>query len=90
MVTRDYEGRPITLLHRETDEARVASNHEALFDLHVAALAWLEDYTGITHPFAKLDFALLPAFQYGGMEHPGAIQYRAELLLLDEFPTDEE
>ncbi|PLW81171.1 peptidase M1 [Kineobactrum sediminis] len=90
VVTREYEGRPITLLHRETDDARVARNLEAIFDLHWAALDWLEDYTGIAHPFTKLDLALLPAFQYGGMEHPGAIQYRAELLLLDESPTDEE
>ncbi|MDO8860591.1 M1 family aminopeptidase [Haliea sp. E1-2-M8] len=82
--------RSMTLLHRETDPAKLARNLDAIFAQHRAAVAWLEDYTGIAYPFAKLDFALIPAFQYGGMEHVGAIQYRAELLLLDENPTDEE
>ncbi len=82
--------RSMTLLHRETDQDKLARNLDAIFALHRDAVAWLEDYTGIAFPFAKLDFALIPAFQYGGMEHVGAIQYRAELLLLDEDPTDEE
>ena len=30
---------------------------------------------------------LIPSFQYGGMEHPGAILYRASGLLLDESAT---
>ena len=59
-----------------------------IFDLHAAAIDWLEDYTGIDHPFEKLDFALIPAFQYGGMEHAGAIFYRARSLMLDEAPSD--
>jgi aminopeptidase N len=82
--------RSMTLLHRETDQDKLARNLDAIFAQHRDAVAWLEDYTGIAFPFAKLDFALIPAFQYGGMEHVGAIQYRAELLLLDEDPTDEE
>jgi aminopeptidase N len=31
--------------------------------------------------------AAIPAFQYGGMEHPGAVWYRAESLFLDENAT---
>ena len=42
-----------------------------------AALAWLEDYTGIPYPFGKFDFVLIPSFQFGGMEHAGAILYNA-------------
>ncbi len=87
-VTRERNGRSMTMLHRETDAATVERNVEAIFDLHAAAIDWLEDYTGIDHPFAKLDFALIPAFQYGGMEHAGAILYRARNLLLDEAPSD--
>ncbi|NIU79147.1 MAG: hypothetical protein GWN71_38035, partial [Gammaproteobacteria bacterium] len=56
------------LLHRETDEEKVARNREALFDLHAAALAWLEEYTGIPYPFGKFDFVAIPSFQYNGME----------------------
>ena len=86
--TREMDGRTINLLHRETDSAKVERNLAEIFDLHAAALRWLEDYTGIPYPFAKFDFALIPSFQYGGMEHPGAIQYRADALLLDESPTN--
>ncbi|MDE0003998.1 MAG: M1 family aminopeptidase [Rhodospirillaceae bacterium] len=87
-VTRARNGRSMTMLHRETDAAKVDRNVEAIFDLHAAAVDWLEDYTGIEYPFEKLDFALIPAFQYGGMEHAGAIFYRARSLLLDEAPSD--
>ena len=87
-VTRERNGRSMTMLHRETDAAKVERNVEAMFDLHAAAVDWLEDYTGIEYPFEKLDFALIPAFQYGGMEHAGSIFYRARSLMLDEAPSD--
>ena len=87
-VTRERNGRTMTMLHRETDAATVERNVEAIFDLHAATIEWLEEYTGIDYPFAKLDFALIPAFQYNGMEHAGAILYRARSLLLDEAPSD--
>ena len=58
-----------------------------LFDLHAAALEWLERYTGIPYPFGKFDFFLVPAFQFGGMEHPGAVFYNAPGLMLDESAT---
>jgi aminopeptidase N len=76
--------RTFTMYHRETDAAKVARNRDAIFDLHATALAWLEDYTAIGYPFGKFDFLAVPAFQFGGMEHPGAIWYRAESLFLDE------
>ena len=87
-VTRERGGRTMTLLHRETDPKKVSRNIGAIFDLHAQAIAWLEDYTGIDYPFRKLDFVLIPDFQYGGMEHVGAIQYRASHLFLDEAPTE--
>jgi aminopeptidase N len=80
-------GRELRMFHRETDAAKVARNREALFDLHASALAWMEDYTGIPYPFEKLDFILIPSFQFGGMEHAGAILYNASGLMLDESAT---
>jgi len=80
-------GRSLRLLHRETDAAKVARNRDAIFDLHAAALAWLEDYTAIPYPFGKFDIVAIPSFQFGGMEHPGAILYNAASLLLDESAT---
>jgi aminopeptidase N len=83
----ERNGRTFRLFHRETDAAKVARNVNALFDLHAAALAWMERYTGIPYPFDKFDFVLIPAFQFGGMEHPGAVFYNASSLMLDESAT---
>lgn len=86
-ITREVDGRVMSMLHRESDAEKVERNVDAIFELHGAALAWLEDYTAIDYPFQKFDFALIPSFQYGGMEHVGAIQYRADSLFLDESPS---
>ena len=80
-------GREIRLFHRETDAAKVARNRDVIVDLHAASLAWLEDYTAIPYPFDKFDIVAIPSFQFGGMEHPGAILYNASGLLLDESAT---
>lgn len=85
--TAERAGRRFTMYHRETDAARVRRNREAIFDLHASALAWLERYTDIAYPFGKFDFLAVPAFQFGGMEHPGAVWYRADALFLDEAPS---
>jgi len=42
-VEREIRGRHLTMLHRETDEEKVARNIDAIFELHAAALDWLED-----------------------------------------------
>ncbi len=83
----ERNGRTFRMYHRETDSAKVRRNRDAIFDLHAASLAWLESYTSIPFPFEKFDFVAVPAFQFGGMEHPGAIWYRATGLFLDESPT---
>jgi len=83
----ERDGRRFTMFHRETDAAKVARSANAIFDLHAASLRWLEAYTGIAYPFGKFDFFAVPAFQFGGMEHPGAVWYRADALFLDESPS---
>ncbi len=87
VVDAERGGRTLRMLHRETDVDQVTRNLDAIFDLHATALGWLEDYTGIEYPFKKFSFVAMPAFQYGGMEHPGAIFYRARSLFLDESAT---
>ena len=86
-ITDTLDGIEMTLYHRETDTAKVARNAPEVFDLHLKSIHWLEDYTGIKQPFKKFDFALIPAFQFGGMEHPGAIFYRDRSLFLEENAT---
>ncbi len=85
--TAQRDGRTFRMFDRETDAAKVARNRDAIFDLHARALRWMQDYTGIAYPFGKFDFVLLPAFQFSGMEHPGAIYYSASALLLDRSAT---
>lgn len=85
--TAERPGRTMRMFHRETDTAKLARNRDTIFDLHDSALKWLEDYTGIGYPFDKFDFVLIPSFQFGGMEHPGCIFYRASALLLDPTAT---
>lgn len=85
--TAVINGREFNMFHRETDALKVARNRETIFKLHADTLAWLEDYTEIDYPFQKFDFVLIPSFQYGGMEHPGAILYRQASLFLDETAT---
>jgi aminopeptidase N len=87
IAAAERDGRELRMFHRETDSAKVERNQDVIFDLHATALAWLEEYTGIAYPFDKFDFVLVPSFQYGGMEHPGSILYRASSLLLDESST---
>jgi aminopeptidase N len=85
--TAERSGRRFTMLHRETDAAKVARNRDAIFDQHASAIEWLERYTGIPYPFGKFDFVLIPSFQFGGMEHPGSIFYNASSLFLDPSAT---
>ena len=85
--TSERAGRVFRMLHRETDAAKVDRNRGQIFDLHASALAWLERYTGIPYPWGKFDFLLVPSFQFGGMEHAGAVFYNASALLLDPSAT---
>ena len=82
------DGRSMSMLYRESDSLKVAQNQEEIFSLHTQALSWLEDYTDLAMPFEKFDFALIPGFQYGGMEHVGAIFYRESSLMLDENASE--
>ncbi len=87
IITQSRNGYEMTMFHRETDSSKVARNADAIFDLHGDALEWMENYTGIKYTFQKFDFALIPGFQYGGMEHPGAIFYKDASLFLESSAT---
>ena len=84
------EGFAMNMLYRETNEEKKNASIPEIFRLHRPSLNFLEDYTGYKFPFQKLDFAAIPIFQYGGMEHVGAIQYREGALFLDPSATDSE
>jgi aminopeptidase N len=73
-------------LYRETDPG---NNVDSIFQAHADALRFLEAWTGIKYPFQKVGFAAIPDFQFGGMEHPGEVQYKAMSLFLKEPTKDQ-
>ncbi|MBO0951302.1 M1 family aminopeptidase [Fibrella forsythiae] len=86
-VVQQRNGREMHFFHRETDSTKIRLSMDPIFSTHSDALTFLEDYTQIKYPFSKFDFVAIPDFQYGGMEHVGAIQYRAASLFLDNGAT---
>ncbi len=82
-VSFSHNQREINIFHRETNQEVLRYNLDRIIGHHIESLEWMEAYTGIDYPFAKFDIALIPGFQYSGMEHPGAIWYRDARLLLE-------
>ncbi len=83
------DGRHLEFFHMETDPQKRAQIPE-IFRLAAKALSWMEEYTGVEYPFEKFAFVALPDYQVGGMEHPGAIQYKDKVLFLSPTPTPAE
>ena len=75
------------LLYRENNKSKINASLNEIFKLHQQSIDFLEDYTQQKFPFQKIDFVSIPGFQYGGMEHVGAIQYREASLFLDSTAT---
>lgn len=88
--TTQKPGLEMTMLYRENSQEKFRVSADTIFNLHQQSLNFLEKYTNYKFPFQKLDFASIPVFQYGGMEHVGAIQYRESTLFLDNSATDSE
>ena len=80
------DGFPMHFYYRETDSEKLAQIPE-VFRQAAAAVHWMEDYTGIPFPFEKYDFIAIPGYQFGGMEHPGAIQFTDKRIFLNPDPT---
>ncbi|WP_339886377.1 M1 family aminopeptidase [Polaribacter vadi] len=74
-------------LYRENNQEKIQESVGEVFEIHQNSIDFLENYTAVKFPFQKMDFAAIPPFQYGGMEHVGAIQYRESSLFLDENAT---
>lgn len=47
-------------------------------------LEWQQSYFGMAYPYQKLDFIAIPEYWPGAMEHPGAITFSDQIILLDE------
>ncbi|WP_214072333.1 M1 family aminopeptidase [Mucilaginibacter sp. dw_454] len=84
------EGRTAEFLHRETDPTKIKLSVDSIFKAHADAIAFLEKWTGIPFPFQKVGFVGIPDFQFGGMEHPGEVQYKSSALFLDDGATKDQ
>ncbi|WP_426329817.1 M1 family aminopeptidase [Pedobacter sp. R-06] len=87
LVNRNIKNNKMEFLHRETDSAKIKLSVDSIFVAHRDALDFLEDWTAIKYPFQKIGFVSIPDFQFGGMEHPGEVQYKASALFLDQGAT---
>jgi aminopeptidase N len=78
------------VLHRETDPAKAKDGVAAVRTRGAAARKWMEEYTGVLMPYKKLEYVVVPGFQYGGMEHPGLLYLNARRTFLDAAATEDE
>jgi aminopeptidase N len=90
LVNREIKNNKMEFLHRETDSAKIKLSVDSVFVAHRDALDFLEDWTAIKYPFQKVGFVSIPDFQFGGMEHPGEVQYKASALFLDQGATKDQ
>ncbi|TDQ06987.1 M1 family metallopeptidase [Pedobacter metabolipauper] len=90
LATGNTGGMTADFLYRETDTAKIKSSVKEVFTIHDSSLKYLEHWTGIAFPFQKFGFVAIPDFQFGGMEHPGAIQYKSASLFLDGGATKDQ
>ncbi|GGH06355.1 aminopeptidase N [Pedobacter zeae] len=89
-VNREMKNRKMEFLYRETDSAKIKFSVDSVFVAHRDAIDFLEDWTAIKYPFQKIGFVGIPDFQFGGMEHPGEVQYKASSLFLDQGATKDQ
>ena len=89
MAEETVDGLPMHFFYRETDPDKLAQIPE-VFRQVASAVRWMEEYTGIPFPFEKYDFVAIPGYQFGGMEHPGAVQFTDRRIFLNPDPTVDE
>ncbi|NII83025.1 MULTISPECIES: M1 family metallopeptidase [unclassified Pedobacter] len=90
LINREMKNNKMEFLHRETDSAKIKLSVDSVFIAHRDAIDFLEEWTGIKYPFQKIGFVSIPDFQFGGMEHPGEVQYKASALFLDQGATKDQ
>ncbi|MCC8426513.1 M1 family aminopeptidase [Mucilaginibacter sp. UR6-11] len=89
-VIKNVGRRPAEFLYRETDSTKIKLSVDSVFKAHADAITFLENWTGIAFPFQKVGFVAIPDFQFGGMEHPGEVQYKSSALFLDDGATKDQ
>lgn len=78
----------IEFFYRETDSEKINNSLHAIFEQYKKMVEFNEQWTGIAYPFQKHGMVAIPDFQFGGMEHPGAILLQAATLFLTGDATE--
>jgi aminopeptidase N len=86
-INQIVHNQSVQFLYRETDTSKINLSIDSIFQEHRNALDFLTTWTTIPYPFKKIGFVAIPDFQFGGMEHPGAVQYQGSTLFLDSTAT---
>ncbi|AMR34103.1 aminopeptidase [Mucilaginibacter sp. PAMC 26640] len=89
-ASQQLNARSAEFLYRETDQKKIELSLDSVFIAHQNAISFLQEWTGIAYPFQKVGFVAIPDFQFGGMEHPGEVQYKASALFLDDGATKDQ
>lgn len=89
-ASQQVANRKADFLYRETDGKKIKLSLDSIFIAHQNAINFLQNWTGIPYPFQKVGFVAIPDFQFGGMEHPGEVQYKASALFLDDGATKDQ
>ncbi|PZP39191.1 MAG: aminopeptidase, partial [Pseudopedobacter saltans] len=66
---------------------KIQNSLDSIFQLYNSSVTFYENWTGIHYPFQKNGMVAVPDFQFGGMEHPGAILLQNNTLFLDKNAT---
>ena len=79
----------IRVFHREHSPEKF-KQLPTIIDEAGQSLKWMESYTGLRYPFGEFGMVILPGYQFGGMEHPGAIQLSDRQVFLGNNPSQDE
>lgn len=90
VATERWRDQGIELLYRETDSAKINASIPDIFKEYKKYITFYENWTGIRYPFQKYGMVAIPDFQFGGMEHPGAILFQSSTLFLSPRATQKE
>ncbi len=87
IATRSWRDKEIQLFYRETDEERIKASLDPIFESYKKDIEFYEKWTKLSYPFEEYGMVAIPDFQFGGMEHPGAILFKESTLFLPKEAT---
>lgn len=87
VATRPWREKEIKLFYRETDKEKIEASLDPIFEDYKKYVEFYEKWTKIPYPFSDFGMVAIPDFQFGGMEHPGAILLKESTLFLPKEAT---